>query len=98
MSETEKARFSISTANWTYFAVTAVLVVLVYLPGGSPGHFLLGLAVLSLRLFFLVLVPLGAGWMLYHTGSGSNRLANAAFAVAVTFWFLDAVYMLVHHG
>ncbi len=73
------------------------LLVFAYLPGGSPGHLLFGLAVLAVRLLLLFAVSWSAGWLIFHFVSNSNRAGNAAFAAVVTLWFLDGLYMLLHH-
>lgn len=88
---------SISTTNWTYLIVTAVVVVFAYLPDGAPAHFLLGFALLLARLLILLGTPWVLAWSSYHMFFRSNRVANIVFALLVSVFLIEALYMLRHH-
>lgn len=88
----------ISTMNWTYLIVTAVVVVFTYLPGGAPAHFLLGFVLLLARLLILLSVPWFFAWLGFQTFFRSNRLANVVFALLVSVFLIEAAYMWRHHA
>lgn len=85
------------TANWTYLIVTAFVVVFAYLPGGAPVHFLLGFALLLGRILILLGAAWFFAWLSFQMFSRSNRAANITFAVIVSFFLVEAAYMLLHH-
>lgn len=93
----EPKKMILCTANWTYLIVTTVVVVFAYLPGGSPAHFLLGLTLLLGRLLILLGVAWFFAWLSFQMFSRSNRTANITFAFIVSFFLVEAAYMLLHH-